>query len=239
MRRAGAGPRRPHLAHPIRRGARRGRGAGHASPPARPAERRGARGARSGVAPAGPTRARALACVAPRRGGGQALGTASAQAAALVASSDVRRLEQAVELLRTGRRRAQLPGALLALGREQRHAGQRRAARTTSARPWPSPSAWGPTSSPTKPATSCAWGARPRRDDLVGPASLTRRSGAWRRATEAPSNREIAARLFLSPKIVEMHLGRVYRKLDIHYARRAGRRPRWTAGGRAREIGPT
>ena len=59
-------------------------------------------------------------------------------------------------------------------------------------------------------------GARPRRVLLTGPASLT---AAERRvadvAAEGSSNREIATRLFLSHKTVEMHLGRVYRKLDI------------------------
>ncbi|HEX5954485.1 MAG TPA: helix-turn-helix transcriptional regulator [Solirubrobacterales bacterium] len=30
------------------------------------------------------------------------------------------------------------------------------------------------------------------------------------------TNREVAAELFLSPKTIDFHLGRVYRKLDIH-----------------------
>jgi DNA-binding NarL/FixJ family response regulator len=30
------------------------------------------------------------------------------------------------------------------------------------------------------------------------------------------TNREVASELFLSPKTIEFHLGRVYRKLDIH-----------------------
>jgi DNA-binding CsgD family transcriptional regulator len=34
-------------------------------------------------------------------------------------------------------------------------------------------------------------------------------------ATEGLSNKEIGARLFLSPKTVEFHLGRAYRKLDV------------------------
>jgi DNA-binding CsgD family transcriptional regulator len=34
-------------------------------------------------------------------------------------------------------------------------------------------------------------------------------------AAEAATNRKIAQALYLSPKTVEMHLGRAYRKLDI------------------------
>jgi DNA-binding CsgD family transcriptional regulator len=34
--------------------------------------------------------------------------------------------------------------------------------------------------------------------------------------TEGKTNREIGASIFLSPKTVEFHLTRVYRKLDIH-----------------------
>jgi DNA-binding CsgD family transcriptional regulator len=30
------------------------------------------------------------------------------------------------------------------------------------------------------------------------------------------TSRQVAAELFLSPKTIEFHLGRVYRKLDIH-----------------------
>jgi DNA-binding NarL/FixJ family response regulator len=30
------------------------------------------------------------------------------------------------------------------------------------------------------------------------------------------TNREVASELFLSPKTIEFHLGRVFRKLDIH-----------------------
>ena len=59
-------------------------------------------------------------------------------------------------------------------------------------------------------------GARPRRERLTGPGSLT---AAERRVADAAAagwtNREIAERMFLSAKTVEMHLGRVYRKLDI------------------------
>ena len=33
---------------------------------------------------------------------------------------------------------------------------------------------------------------------------------------EGATNKEVAAKLFLSPKTIEFHLGRVYRKLGIH-----------------------
>jgi DNA-binding CsgD family transcriptional regulator len=61
-----------------------------------------------------------------------------------------------------------------------------------------------------------AAGARPRREAMSGLAALTT---AERRvadlASEGLTNRQLAQTLYLSPKTVEMHLGRVYRKLDI------------------------
>ena len=33
---------------------------------------------------------------------------------------------------------------------------------------------------------------------------------------EGATNKEVAAELFLSPKTIEFHLGRAYRKLGIH-----------------------
>jgi DNA-binding CsgD family transcriptional regulator len=145
-------------------------------------------------------------------------GTASARAAALLADSgDLKHLDHAVELLRGSPRRGRLPAALLALGRAQRHAGQRRAARATlrEALALAQRLGAGEVADGARDELRVA-GARPRRDELVGPASLTT---AERRvadaATAGATNREIAAQLFLSPKTVEMHLGRVYRKLDI------------------------
>ena len=61
-----------------------------------------------------------------------------------------------------------------------------------------------------------ATGARPRRQRLSGPASLT---ASERRiaelAVEGRTNREIAQELFVTMKTVEMHLSNSYRKLDI------------------------
>ncbi|MFF7726747.1 AAA family ATPase [Streptomyces sp. NPDC008001] len=59
-------------------------------------------------------------------------------------------------------------------------------------------------------------GARPRRDTEIGPASLTpaeRRTALL--AAEGLTNREIAGRLYVTRRTVEMHLSRVYRKLSI------------------------
>ena len=145
-------------------------------------------------------------------------GTASARAAALLEdSADIESLEQAVALLEGSPRPGQLGLTLLVLGRAQRHAGRRRVARATL------------TEALAVAQRLCnadlardareelrVAGARPRRALLTGVESLT---AAERRVADAAatgaSNREIAARLFLSPKTVEMHLGRVYRKLDI------------------------
>lgn len=61
-----------------------------------------------------------------------------------------------------------------------------------------------------------ACGVRPRRHDLTARDRLT---GQERQVTQevalGRSNREVAAALFLSPKTVEMHLTRVYRKLGL------------------------
>ncbi|MDI3389582.1 AAA family ATPase [Streptomyces sp. B-S-A8] len=59
-------------------------------------------------------------------------------------------------------------------------------------------------------------GAKPRRETEIGPESLTpaeRRAALL--AAEGLTNKEIALRLFVTRRTVEMHLSRVYRKLSI------------------------
>ncbi len=61
-----------------------------------------------------------------------------------------------------------------------------------------------------------ASGARPRRDRRWGAEALTPSElRVARLAIEGMTNREIAGELFITPKTVEAHLGRCYRKLDV------------------------
>jgi DNA-binding CsgD family transcriptional regulator len=61
-----------------------------------------------------------------------------------------------------------------------------------------------------------ATGGRPRRASLEGRDALTPRERLVAQlAAQGQSNRDIAARLFLSPKTVESHLSRVFRKLQV------------------------
>jgi DNA-binding CsgD family transcriptional regulator len=61
-----------------------------------------------------------------------------------------------------------------------------------------------------------ATGRRPRKARISGPESLTPSElRIAERAATGRTNTQICQELFLSPKTVEMHLSRVYRKLDI------------------------
>jgi len=62
-----------------------------------------------------------------------------------------------------------------------------------------------------------ASGARPRRERLSGSDALTpRERQVAELAARGVSNRDIAQRLFITPKTVEWHLGNAYRKLELH-----------------------
>jgi DNA-binding CsgD family transcriptional regulator len=154
----------------------------------------------------------------------QRFGMPAARAAALQAAAGssigaarIELLELAIDALRHSPRRAALAEALVELGRALRHAGRRAAARSTLREALDLSQRLGLTDVAAQARDELRIaGARPRRDLLSGPDSLT---AAELRVAEVAarglSNRDIAASLFLSPKTVEMHLGRVYRKLGI------------------------
>ena len=107
--------------------------------------------------------------------------------------------------------------ALTELGRTQRQTGSRVAARETLREALGRAQRLGAAEVAEQAhAELRIAGARPRRESLSGPDSLT---AGERRVVEAAArgltNREIAAQLFLSTKTVEMHLSRSYRKLEI------------------------
>ena len=62
-----------------------------------------------------------------------------------------------------------------------------------------------------------AAGARLRRQRLSGSEALTpRERQVAQLAARGVPNRDIAQRLFITPKTVEWHLGNAYRKLELH-----------------------
>ena len=126
-------------------------------------------------------------------------------------------LEEAVGEAQRSESRVALMAALVELGGARRRAGHRAAARdplraAIDVAHRTGAAAFGDRARDELRAT----GARPRRQLLSGPASLT---ASERRvaqlAVEGRTNREIAQELFVTMKTVEMHLSNAYRKLDI------------------------
>lgn len=126
-------------------------------------------------------------------------------------------LNRAVGLLRESPRPLALALALTELGRSLRHAGSRVEARGVLREALDRAQRLGAVAiAELAQAELRIAGARPRRESLSGPDSLT--AGERRvveTAAQGLTNREIATELFLSTKTVEMHLSRSYRKLDI------------------------
>jgi DNA-binding CsgD family transcriptional regulator len=147
------------------------------------------------------TLSRALRLLGAARGGSERL--ALLEEAVAVAEGTPARLEHAK--------------ALSALGAALRRERQPAAARDPLSRGFALASRLGavPVAEDTR-AELLAAGARPRREALSGPGSLTpselRVAGL---AADGLSNRDIAQRLFVTPKTVEVHLTSVYRKLGI------------------------
>jgi DNA-binding CsgD family transcriptional regulator len=129
----------------------------------------------------------------------------------------LRLLRQSVEVLEPSPARLELALALCDLGGALRRTGERRAAREQLRQALELAHRCGATALEDRARQELlATGARPRRIPVSGVDSLTpSERRVAKMAAEGLSNREIAGSLFVSLKTVEMHLSRVYRKLDL------------------------
>jgi DNA-binding CsgD family transcriptional regulator len=126
-------------------------------------------------------------------------------------------LREAVTVLERSSARLEHARALIELGAYVRRSGQRGAAREPLAAGHDiARSCGGDALVAQATAELAAAGARPRRPAFSGRDALTpseRRVAEM--AAEGLSNPEIAQALFVARKTIEMHLGHVYRKLDV------------------------
>ncbi len=127
------------------------------------------------------------------------------------------KLREAVELGEAHPPRLETIHALIALGSTLRRANQRAAARPPLERAFDITRRGGASALHELARIElAASGARPRREALSGPESLTASEHRIAElAATGHSNREIATTLFITPKTVEYHLRNCYRKLDI------------------------
>jgi DNA-binding CsgD family transcriptional regulator len=168
-----------------------------------------------------PERAGRLAAEAVRRaeafGSPVAFGIALRAAALVARPPDYARLAASVAALRDSGARLELARSLVELGGALRRSGRRGDARD-------------PLREGLEEAVECgadvlaarahdelvAAGARPRRDPVESRSTLTASElRVARMAAEGLTNRQIAQALFLTEKTIEVHLTRVYRKLEI------------------------
>ena len=135
------------------------------------------------------------------------------------------KLREAVELAESHPPRLEAIRALLAYGAALRRGKQQAASRPPLERAFDLARRGGATTLHEQARTElAASGARPRREELSGPGSLTASElRVAQLAAAGRSNREIAAALFVTPKTVEYHLRNCYRKLDIRTRRELGR----------------
>jgi DNA-binding CsgD family transcriptional regulator len=142
---------------------------------------------------------------------------ANADTALGLINGDLAQLERAAAVLERSPFRLDLAAALIEHGAALRRAGERRAAREPLRRALELAhhhGAW--LLSERASQELAASGARPRRIDVSGRDALTPAElRTARLAADGHSNREIAQLLWISPKTVETHLGRIYMKLGI------------------------
>jgi ATP/maltotriose-dependent transcriptional regulator MalT len=163
--------------------------------------------------------ARALAdeevALARRWGASRALGIALRVQG--LAAADVDRLAEAAAVLEGSPARLEHARTLAELGAAMRRAGRRVDAREPLRAALELAQACGAAAlAETARTELVASGAKPRREALSGAESLTpseRRVATL--AVEGMTNRDIAQRLFVTPKTVEVHLSSAYRKLGI------------------------
>jgi DNA-binding CsgD family transcriptional regulator len=140
-----------------------------------------------------------------------------ADALQLSGSVQIEGLSEAVALLEQSPARLELTRALIDLGAALRRAGHRGEARTPLRRGYELARQCGADGlAETARHELAASGVRIRRERLTGVESLTpseRRIADM--ASAGSSNVEIAQALFVTVKTVEMHLTRIYRKLEI------------------------
>jgi DNA-binding NarL/FixJ family response regulator len=126
-------------------------------------------------------------------------------------------LREAVLVAESSPARLEHAKALVALGSALRRAGRRSESREPLRLGFELASRCGATPLADWARTELhSAGARPRREALSGPESLTpseRRVAEL--AAEGRSNRDIAQTLYVTPKTVEVHLTSIYRKLGI------------------------
>ena len=142
------------------------------------------------------------------------------RAAALVGPADERlqRLREAVECLERSPGALDRARALIDLGAELRRGGKRREARDHLRAGMDLAQRCEATTLEVRAREELmAAGARPRRQRLSGTEALTpRERQVAQLAARGVRNRDIAQRLFITPKTVEWHLGNAYRKLELH-----------------------